>query len=512
MYEGPLGPQPDSRFLRADEFDGDEDDWYIELRALEVGADRYEAVREVRAALNRRERFRAPPVEQHEEAAQPRADDHTGAVPWPPGRAGAIARFLYQTSYCPIQEVAITATLGLLAGVCGRGYRTHTGKDLALYMILVAKSGVGKDALHEGIPMMLKRASSPFAPRFCRAQDFASGEALHKELLRDPGFLYLQGEFGKKLKRMANPTDAPMQSFRTIMTNAFGKKFLEGKSYSRAEDSILGVDWPALSFVGETTQDTFHECLTPDMMSDGFLSRFLVVSYGGDRPFPNHNRNGLLESADAEAWGSLVEHAVQYQWAIGAPAAMDVLPDPDARAMLDGFEVDCIKKLRGTEKEVERQVWTRAHIKVMKAAALLAVVDHYLRPIVTVQHVEWAVGLIERDIETFLSRQSNGDIGVDDDARERKLLSFLKEYIVKPVPASYNVKPQMAENGIVPRKYLQVRSASLPAFTNHKLGTSKALDDTIRSLIANGTLMEVKLEKLVEAYSFHGKAYRILEL
>jgi hypothetical protein len=55
-----------------------------------------------------------------------------------------IARFLYQNSYSPIPEVAITAALGLLAGVCGRAYRTHTDKDLALYMILVAKERRGQ--------------------------------------------------------------------------------------------------------------------------------------------------------------------------------------------------------------------------------------------------------------------------------------------------------------------------------------------------------------------------------
>src|SRR4051794_39814238 len=58
-----------------------------------------------------------------------------GSIPWPPGRAGVIARFPPASSSSPIPEVAITAALGLLAGVCGRAYRTHTGKDLALYII-----------------------------------------------------------------------------------------------------------------------------------------------------------------------------------------------------------------------------------------------------------------------------------------------------------------------------------------------------------------------------------------
>lgn len=203
------------------------------------------------------------------------ADDD---LQWPPGRAGVFARFIFDRSYSPVREVAVVATLGLLAGVCGRAYRTYTGKDLALYLILVARSGIGKDSTHEGIPMMLKLAMVPMAERFVRAQDYVSGEALHKDLLREPGFLALQGEFGRKLKRMSNPMDTPMQNLRTVMTNAYGKQFLEGKSYSNADNSLDGVDWPSLSFLGETTPTTFLECLTPDMMGDVFMSRFLTIT------------------------------------------------------------------------------------------------------------------------------------------------------------------------------------------------------------------------------------------
>lgn len=188
--------------------------------------------------------FASPP------ATPVRTDDpRGGGQQWPPGRAGVFARFIFDSSYSPVREVAVVATLGLLAGVCGRAYRTYTGKDLALYLILVARSGIGKDSTHEGIPMMLKLAMVPMAERFVRAQDYVSGEALHKDLLREPGFLALQGEFGRKLKRMSNPTDTPMQNLRTVLTNAYGKQFLEGKSYSNADNSLDGVDWPALSFL-----------------------------------------------------------------------------------------------------------------------------------------------------------------------------------------------------------------------------------------------------------------------
>ena len=482
--------------------------WWIMQDALDRGTDPTDALRAALHAKKLTTLRDAEPV-----AKAGKGAPHASELHWPPGRAGVFARLIFDNSYSPVREVAIAATLGLLAGVCGRAYRTYTGKDLALYLILIAKSGIGKDSTHDGIPMLLKLASVPMAERFVRAQDFVSGEALHKELLREPGFLALQGEFGRKMKRMSNPTDTPMQSLRTVMTNAYGKRFLEGKSYSNSDNSLEGVEWPALSFLGETTPATFLECLTPDMMADGFLSRFLCITYEGQRPPPNRERDAMLDDEDLSMWKAMVNHMVPYQYPFNMPEPCVVQPDEDAQERLERFELDCIDSLNATDDESERQVWTRAHLKALKVASLLAVADNPFKPVVRIAHVAWALTLVRDDIGVFQTRKRSGDVGIDDSARERKLSAFIKEYLVtNPIPAGYKVPDAMRQNSIVPRSYLQRRAASLPAFNNHKLGATRALDDTLASLVVNGHLMEVKKDKLVDAYSFHGKAYRVLNL
>jgi hypothetical protein len=494
--------------LHLDDFDADAADWYIMLCAMERGLDPHETVRAVRAL-----HASAQPDQRPSEERRPfETETADRTLTWPPGRSGRIARLIYERSYSPVREVATAATLGLLAGVCGRAYRTYTGKDLALYIILIARSGIGKDSTHDCLPMMLKMASVPLADRFVRSQDFVSGEALHKELLREPGFLALQGEFGRKLKRMANPTDTPMQNLRTVMTNAYGKQHLEGKSYSNAENSMVGVDWPALSFLGETTPSTFLECLTPDMMADGFLSRFLSITYQGDRPLPNRDRNFELDPEDLSFWKALVGHMIPFQSPINSPAPCVVEPNDDAREKLERFEIDCIDALNRTDDESERQVWSRAHLKVLKVASLLAVADNCFNPVVRIEHVAWARVLVSEDIATFQSRKRSGDIGLGDDARERKIIMLLKDYLLSPPKQSYKVPAGMQQNSIVPRSYLQMRTATLPAFANHRFGSAKALDETLRSLVDSGWVMEVDKLKVIEAYSYHGKAYRVLKL
>lgn len=432
---------------------------------------------------------------------------------WPPGVAGRLARCLYFGSYSPVPEVAVTATIGLLAGVCGRAYRTYTDMDLALYIILVAQSGIGKDAIHSGIPTLLRMGEVNQAELFLRATDFASGEALHKGLLESPGFLYLQGEFGRRLKRMSNPNDTPMQQFRTVMTNAYGKQYLEGKSYSNADKSMLGVERPALSFLGETTPGTFLECLTPDMMEDGFMSRFLVVSYKGLKPEPNEVRVYNLEPDDLAALKGLLFQAVKYQSPINTPPACVVNPTPDAYDKLKRFELQCIESVNATDDEAERQVWNRAPLKAMKIACLLAVADNFAMPTVNIGHVAWALSLVRADIDVFQSRQKSGDIGMDDNARFMKMVAILRDYLTTPVKASYKVPAEMQGNGIVPHSYIQIRiGKNLACFNNYRQGQKMAIDHTIRSLMDGGYLMEVDKLKVAEAYNYHGRAYRILRL
>jgi hypothetical protein len=491
------------------QFDPDDADWYIMQCAFDAGLDPHGTVRAVRAAqAGQGGNTDAVPI-----AAPAPAQPPAPPFGWPPGVAGRLARCLYFGSYSPVPEVAVTATIGFLAGVCGRAYRTYTDMDLALYIILVAQSGIGKDSIHAGIPTLLRMGEVPQAELFLRATDFVSGEALHKSLLESPGFLNLQGEFGRKLKRMSNATDTPMQQFRTVMTNAYGKSYLEGKTYSKAENSKLGVAWPALSFLGETTPGTFLECLTPDMMEDGFMSRFLVVSYKGPRPEPNEVRVYDLAPEDLAALRGLLFQSVKYQSPINTPPACIVTPTADAYEKLRRFELDCIQSINATDDESERQVWNRAHLKALKIASLLAAADNFAKPTINIGHVAWALNLVRADIDMFQSRQRSGDIGTDDHARFMKMVAILRQYLTTPVPTSYKVPESMRENSIIPHSYIQIRiGKNLACFNTYRQGQKMAIDHTIRSLMDGGYLTEVEKSKVAEAYNYHGRAYRIVRL
>lgn len=435
---------------------------------------------------------------------------------WPPGFVGALAQYIFNSSFLPIKEVSITAALGLMAGICGKAW--HIPKSgLNLYIVLVARSAIGKEALHDGISSVVNAclSKSPIFGNFVDFTEYASGPALIKACSQSTSFVNVSGEWGRRMKRIAVEDDreGPMTTLRTQMTNLYQKSsprsIVGGIGYSSQENNIEALQAVAYSLVGESTPQTFYDSLTESMMEDGFLSRFLVIQYDGDRPSENAN---IIEYPDDALTTYLCSIANMADTSISRGESQAVHRTEEAARLLAEFSTRAANNIRSTTDESRRQMWNRATLKALRVAGLLAVGQNFTNAIIEVEHARWAIDLILADIAIMQKRLEGGDVGLNDASRERKMVDIMKTYISKPVAASYKIHPDMREAGIVPRNYLQTRISRVSSFYKHKFGVSKALDETLSQMISNGFIMEVKGDKLVEMYSHHGRAFRILKL
>jgi hypothetical protein len=448
----------------------------------------------------------APPVVQGPE----------GELPWPPGLAGAIAGFVYRNAHRPVKEVAIVAALGWLAGVCGRAYMIR-GSGLNLYVILVARSAIGKESMHSGLSSLTQALLSNgyiTASRFIDYSDFASGPALRKAVSTNPSFLNVSGEWGRKLRRLGadNSNDGPMQSLRTEMTLLYQKSgpsaIVGGMTYSKKEDNVASVAGVNYSMIGETTPETFYQALTETMMEDGFLSRFSVVEYTGLRPPANNNPVEEPEPELLQACGALV---IQASRTMDARKQVLVSFTPEAKAVADAFDSECDAQINRTVDEGWRQMWNRAHLKALRIAALLGVADNCVDPVVRQHHVEWALLLVRKDIAIMQRKMAAGEVGNTDNSREQRIMTMCKEYLTS-VPKGYHIPDHMHAQGVVPRKYFQMRLQRSPLFANARGGGIRALDETLRSLVDSGYLVEVDKAKATDSFGFQGRCYRIVNL
>lgn len=440
-----------------------------------------------------------------------------GTVSWPPGVTGALASFVYSSAPRPVKEVAIVAALGFLAGVCGKAFNIPQS-GLNVYIILVARSGVGKETMHSGLSLVCEelRQTIPTAQRFVDFSDFASGPALQKACAINPSFVNVAGEWGRKLRRIADDirADGPMATLRTQMTNLYQKSaqgsMTGGITYSNKEQNIGSVTGVAYSMIGESTPGTFYESLTPSMMEDGFLSRFTIIEYTGERPELNMVPERKMSPMLAQALHGLCAQALTN---INKFHSELVQQDENAFEILRNFDKECDKRINSSNDESIRQMWNRAHLKVLRIAALLAVADNWIQPVVTQQHAEWALEVIRRDIRIMGGKLEAGEIGNDDESRERKMITVIRKYLAEGATSeSYGVPAALNKVSIVPKRFIQMRLSRTAQFLNTREGPSKAIDNTLKLLMDNGYLQEMEKAHMVEKHSYHGRAFRILTL
>lgn len=440
-----------------------------------------------------------------------------GALPMPPGFVGALAQFIYDHAPRPVAEVAIVGALGLMAGIAGRVWHIP-GSGLNLYVVLVARSAIGKEAMHSGIAKVVTAAAvhCPVAGNFIDFTDYVSGPALIKACSQSVSFVNVAGEIGHKFLAMAVDKDASMRSLRKVLTTLYSKSgpdsIAGGISYSSQENNVASTQAVAFSLIGETTPGTFYESITDAMMRDGFMSRFCVIEYGGDRPAKNpapvpHPPQKLLEH--------VVRIMCHADLAIGSNKFQEVAFSDGARAHLDRFEDECDAAIHAAgDDENVRQLWNRAHLKALRVAALLAVGDQYLNPVVSEEQADWAVTLMRHGIAAFNRRIRQGEVGEGSDGgREQKVMELCGEFLTLPadrLPTWLRNGKAMQDAGIVPRKYLQQRTQRFAAFEKHKLGHTAALNMALKTAVTNANLMEVRKEPLSEQFGYHGLAYRVL--
>jgi len=439
---------------------------------------------------------------------------------WPPGVAGDIARAIYCSSFLPQQQVSIVATLALLSGVTGRAYRTPTDATLSQYYLLIAPTGSGKDEIYKSIPTLIQLSGpSHLSGKFVVAEKFVSGPALHRTILERKGLLALHPEFGKRLATIASPgaKGGNDQEVGNLLTAAYEKQFMEGVTRSKAEDSLPGVPWPALSFLGETTPRTFYEAITVEMMEDGFFSRFLTMEVTTERPQSNPGMPLILDGNALEQWQRVVESAIDIN-GIGhfSPPVLEPTKvqyrNPPVVERFDDFEELCRQRVNESNKKNDAfgaAVWNRAHIKALKIASLLAVADNYAFPAIHLGHTVWAIDLVKQDASTFLDKVDAGDVGDGDDTRQAKVMQVCKKVLQGHLQ---DKNPKLNAEGAVSRRVLQLNTSRLAPFKNHPLKASKALDETIKALIANSNLMPISKIDASEQFGFHGDCYRVLDL
>lgn len=444
----------------------------------------------------------------------------------PPGLLGEIAQFIYQAAPRPVPEVALAASIALLAGMTGRAYNV-SGTGLNQYVLLIAMTGAGKEAAAEGIDKLMSsiRMQVPTSTGFIGPGEIPSGTGLLKHIANNSqSFVSLLGEFGLKLQQISAPNASSAEvSLRRLILDLYNKsgygRLMPASAYAKKEDSTTAIPSPSFSILGESTPERFYGALNEDMISEGLLPRFLLIEYKGNRPPLNPHHTQIVPSfslieklASLAAQCETVNHS-------NPRRVINVGSTPEAAKMLADFDKYADSRINNSNKEVIRQLWNRAHIKVLKLSALLAVGQNMIEPTINTADMEWSANLVMADIKAMTDRFEAGEIGVVSSYEIKQgleIVRVIKDYVksdFEKVQKYMQTKSKpLHDDKVIPYVYLNKRLAAASVFRLDKAGATVAMKRAIQTLVDSDRLAELGKVWCNEKYGTSQRCFVVKDL
>lgn len=442
----------------------------------------------------------------------------------PPGLLGEIASFIYQASPRPVPEIALAGAIGLMAGIAGRAYNV-SATGLNQYVLLLANTGSGKEAIAGGISklMAIVKQQVPTAPGFIGPGEISSGQALFKYIATNSQcFVSVLGEFGLRMLQLSNQNaNGAEVSLRRMLLDFYNKSGFKDVAqpsiYADKDKNVVGIASPAFSICGESTPDRFYDNLNEDMISEGLLPRFLLIEYTGPRVPHNKDHEfaqptfSLIEklttlAANAET----ISHA-------NPRRIINVKFTKDAQQISESYDRYCDKQINTTSKDVVRHLWNRGHIKVLKLSAVVAVGINMFDPVIETEHINWAIDLVNNDIETLTRKFEEGKIGTNTVELKQieMILTAIKEYVmndwehIQKYSDKNEKSKKMHDDKVITYSFISRRLIAQAAFRLDKLGATIAIKRCLQIMMDRDYLREISKQELSVKFGSTQRAFVI---
>lgn len=427
-------------------------------------------------------------------------------VTFPEGLVGEIAQYVLASSTRPVPEIALATAIAVVAGIVGRNYNvSNTG--LNQYLLLLAKTGTGKESVQSTIDRLFVEVQKriPMAERFIGPAHFSSGPALVKQFQERPCFVSILGEFGHRVKAMTHPrANAAEKTLMAAMLDIYAKsgwgQMLRASVYSDKEKNTTIVHAPSLTLLGESEPDGFFAALDEPMIASGFLPRFIVIEYKGERPSRN---KAAWTSPPAELVTKVADLCAAVLTMEQNNTCTVVAIDAEALLLLDKFDEHADNQMRGSSV-VSQQLWNRAHLKAIRLSTLIAVGVNPYGARVMPDHAEWAIDLVTRDVATLLERFADGDVGEGDSKQRADLIGIISRFLANTTGKS---DPQYRARGCISKRFLSQSVNNRPAFKNDRRGANKALSDLLAAMCETGELQLLPKKEALEWFKTTAMVY-----
>lgn len=200
----------------------------------------------------------------------------------PGGFLGGLTAWILSQSFKPQFELALGASIAILAFLTGRRLKNSQGTRSNLYVVAVAPSGAGKESPRACIKKLLAAIGLGGSV----SEGAVSGQGLLSAVRASPSHLTVWDEFGLVLQAIGDKNAGPhLKSIISNLLRLFSSSNGVFAGEARADmkhESAESIVEPHEVLYGSTTPETFYPALDEGAVTSGFLGRFLFL-IGEDR-------------------------------------------------------------------------------------------------------------------------------------------------------------------------------------------------------------------------------------
>lgn len=441
----------------------------------------------------------------------------------PPGLVGEVADFIFAAAPRPVYEIALAGAIALVAGVSGRAYNV-SGSGLNQYIMLIASTGTGKEAINSGISKLMNAVipSTPHAAKLMGPGEIRSDAALLKWLAREPCIITIAGEIGLRLKQMSAPNANSHEiGLKKVLLDLYSKsgfgQQLNPMAYSDKDKNTDVIQSPCFTMVGESTPERFYEALDEAMITEGLLPRMTIIEYNGVRPALSKGAwNAQPDFNLIDRLGRLIAHSMQQQ---AGGKGTHVGYTPEAENLLDAFDKYCDAQWAAKSSDkIHKELWTRAHMKALRLAATVAVGMDFEQPTIDRQTAQWATDLIIKDIMGLLGRFERGEVGevnpfgADEQRQIEDLVTVWAKMVKEPFESGakkYRLLPEMHAAGVVTWSALSMAVLQRASFRKDRMGATNAFKRSMQHLLDAGEIQELPKAQCRERFGPEARSFVI---
>jgi len=304
----------------------------------------------------------------------------------PPGFMGQLVDEILESSPHPNQEAAIAGAFMIVASIVGRRWSVN-GAGLNLFMLLIGKSGVGKDTISkmqrrilnqvgmrdgEVKDLGLNSAAAMFAAPF---QDITGEKAVIRNLTQSRCHAMVIDEYGKKMLGRVGD----MAGFNNLLLSLYSMSDIggnyPGRGYADDKASIPPVVCPALTVLGVTTPEPYHEAIKKNRGdAGGEVSRFWHIETKRLKSYLNLEVRREFSTDLIETIEALIMLA-QTASTEDVFDRFEVKPGTINIKQESDEWTDLENRLSVDDQDLMRASVSRSFLKVLKIAAIMSVAD-----------------------------------------------------------------------------------------------------------------------------------------